>query len=101
MLFKGSGWANLQQGEKISKIDQIKPGDVILEESHQLNARNVVKVTSCSKNSIRGYFVNPANHTEKRQASDQEFVIWDYHFELGGSLYFKAMKKRGRPRKKA
>lgn len=77
----GSGWGKYVAGRRITKVWQVKVGDILLEHSRQFHANNIVRVTQTRfpvDTGTRFYcrFVDPDNHAKPRRGDDHEMCIW-------------------------
>ena len=99
--YKGSGMGDFEPVRRITKIDELTVGMIIICVSHQFKAVNVARVMRSGpgsrpwaiKNRIRSArFVSPTNPRKKRLSSDNNFSIWD--FELNGpqSAYYTTVR---------
>ena len=76
---KGSGWGNFKKGKK-ANMKNIRKGSILLNDSKQFRAKNVLKVTSVDKKRglIRGHYVNPKNTRQRRNPGDRTIAVWDF-----------------------
>lgn len=97
----GSGWGKFKKGKKLKSLDELNVGDILLYQSRQFNAKNVIKVTNLNESHpankegrriVYAQFANPNNISEKRHGWDVEFAIWehdlkhsDFFWPVGGS----------------
>jgi len=89
----GSGWGGREPGRKLGFAD-LQTGMVVLQESRQFQARNVVKIVEPPKDFVKfpdrkyGVFVDPKDTMRLRMQSDQMFCIWDFDFHSEHRVYF-------------
>lgn len=92
-----SNFANWYLGNRVTRIDELKVGDVLFDDSNQFDALNLCCITSIKpeRNICYAVFCNPYNINEKRVAGDHEFAIWDFDLSEGhfGNKYFRALKE--------
>jgi len=85
--FRGSGWGPFTPGEKISAFSEIRADTLLLDESTQFHARNVMRVTRVvpERNLMYCVFVNPKNPARPRGSGDREFCVHEFEVEKDGS----------------
>lgn len=81
VIAKGIG--NYRRGEVLTDITAVDPGQLLILDSVVYNETNLIKVTQTFDDKFYAIFVNPENPTEKRQASDEEFVVYANDLERG------------------
>jgi len=75
----GSGAGSLKAGAKVTRLKDIKKGQLLIKRSKQFGTTNVVRVTKVKgppSPGFEGHFVKPDNPSQKRMASDQTFHVW-------------------------
>jgi len=87
-LTGGSGSIPFLRGDRVTDIAVLKPGDLLIEDSHAFDATNVVLITRLDGAPLfrtdicYGKFVDPEDPTITRQnAHDDGFSIWDWQLE--------------------
>lgn len=97
---KGSGWGNCVIGERITNINQVKPGDILAIEASIGDTKNILKIipvpldfngSPSLGHLVYCIFVDPNDFSQKRLASDRYFVIWDFEFSSSKSnnIYYR------------
>jgi len=96
----GSGSGPYVRGEQITRIDQMKPGDIIICDCHQFDATNVARVKDVpvgffspgyGLDHVYAEFRDPMDTRRARLGSNGPFCIW--HWELASKSYFKAVSE--------
>lgn len=84
MKQSGSGTGIFVRGEEINNIGTLNAGDLLIHDSVQFKAVNVVKILELPAgfsgfgDRKYGIFVNPNNPDQRRLSDDQFFAIWDF-----------------------
>ncbi|MBK6616640.1 hypothetical protein [Ottowia sp.] len=96
---KKGGTQNLEAwllGDKVTDLRLLKPGDILLQVSHQFDSQNLCRITRLDECGFRapgqicyGLFVNPSNTQQARMNGDHEFAIWDFDLTLGHNEFFR------------
>ena len=88
MKYGGSGWGSfVRGGTRVTKPLQVCKGQVLLEQSDQFHARNVVRVIKTFDDRIYCRFVDPKDVRKPRSSWDMEFCIWDFEMKGIFKLY--------------
>ncbi|GMU20577.1 MAG: hypothetical protein AMXMBFR13_06740 [Phycisphaerae bacterium] len=91
-LASGSGFGRFQRGERIRHISDVRPGDLLIEDSAQFDATNVCQVIEVRDgDKFTGQFVNPYDPDSPRLWSDQPFCIWDFELKVETKKFFIAV----------
>lgn len=92
----GSGLGKFKVGKKITDIKKLKVGDLLVKESKQFNATNIVKITKVETQLAYGRFVSPDDPSKPRLSGDRRFVIWGFDLEDGEYSFAKVRNSSGR-----
>lgn len=96
----GSGSGPYIRGKRITRISQLRPGDILIGDSNQFDATNVVRVMELPKGySSPGYgedhvyteFRDPGDIRRSRQGGTMLMCLW--HWELKVNDYYKAVSE--------
>lgn len=92
----GSGSGKFRRGKRIRKLKDVKKGMLLVDDSRQFRATNVLKVLEIPKgrDGFYGIFVDPNKPSVKRLGSDRKIFIWD--FDLKSGEFHKAVRRRRR-----
>ena len=102
-LANGSGSGPFVRGERVLKLSELTPGDLLVVDCYQFEATNIVLITSRDNTGLNrpdimyGKFVDPYDITYTREGAEHSgFSIWD--FQLFGpasrSFYWRAIKPK-------
>lgn len=86
------------QGEQVTRLADLKVGDILLELSYQFRAQNLVRITRLDDlkgrepgTIVYGMFVDPDDTSRRRMGGDHEFAIWDFELRGPQRHYFRAV----------
>ena len=79
----GKGIGDYRRGDVLTQVNSVQPGQLLVLDSITYKATNLVKVTQVFDDKFYAIFVNPVSPAEKRQTSDEEFVVHGQDLERG------------------
>lgn len=92
--WRSKGSQNLHDweiGERVKYLREIKPGDILLQDTERVDAHNLCRVLR--KDEARGVcyaiFVDPADPARVRMPGDTEFAIWDYELRIATESHYR------------
>jgi hypothetical protein len=80
---KGRSTVGWTKGERITRLDQLKPGDLLISVSHQFQAENLVRVVVNPSPIPSVFYCEYVTPDTLRRSDHEEMAIRD--FELAGS----------------
>lgn len=96
---------SFRKGARVTSIDKLKRGDLLVVVSHQFRAVNIIKVlavrprihsgTKVRHDVINAIFVSPTNPRKRRMGTDNMRSFWDHDFEKDRTWnhFFRAVRK--------
>jgi hypothetical protein len=90
------GW---KRGKKITQIDQVKIGDVIIGVSHQFKAENLYRVTGPEPTNFMAGKILEMRYIQPNgdKGDGHEMAVWPNELMDGRKEYFLATKKPWKP----
>jgi len=91
-------------GERVRDIKDVKVGDILLFESQQFDALNMLRVdefpgpAATVGTRVYGVFVNPLDVSQKRAPNDGTICVWNHEFESDNRFadrYFRVSQPQG------
>ena len=79
----GKGIGDYRRGDVLTTVNSVQPGQLLVLDSITYKATNLIKVTQTFDDKFYAIFVSPVNPAEKRQTSDEEFVVYVKDLERG------------------
>jgi len=98
---KGSGLGSLKKGNPVTKLEDVKDGQLLVQENKERGTVNVVRVTKVKGKpspGFEGHFVNPNNPEEKRMPEDMTFHVWGDDLKKGEYSAVGEDKKEEKPK---
>ena len=95
------------RGPRIALIGEVHVGDLIIDDSAQFGATNLIKVVERpayataegdeepppDDDRFYGQFVDPTDQGKPRLYHDRPFVVWDFYLETRPYQYFRAQPR--------
>lgn len=70
------GWV---RGQRITHLDQLKPGDLLIAASHQFQAENLVRVVINPRPNPSVVYCEYVTPDTLRRSDHEEMAIWDHN----------------------
>ena len=86
----GKGTGPYRRGNVLTSITDVEVGQLLVVDSKTYKATNLAKVTQTFSDKFYAVFANPESPAEKRQSSDEEFVVHSHDLDKGE--YFVALE---------
>ena len=99
---------SFRKGARVTSIDKLKRGDLLVNVCHQFGAVNIIKVlsvrprihgeTKVRQDLITAIFVSPTNPRKIRQGGDHEMSFWHWDFKKDAKWrhFYRAIRKTKR-----
>lgn len=91
-----AGWG---KGERISSLEQLKPGDVLIMVSHRFPADNLIRVTGTRPGCVSvGFDYEYTDNKTGEKYGPEEMFCWHYELQQNHKEFYRAIDMRPKDR---
>ena len=83
------GWS---RGERIYRLDQLKPGDILIAVSHQFRAENLLRVVASPSPNPNVLYCEYVRPDTLRRSDHEEMAVWDHDLTAQRTEFFRSVQ---------